>query len=47
MLKINPKVEGVIISSRRAEDENKKDIVLAVSSLFGIPNYKIQVFTMN
>lgn len=49
MLKrINPKVEGVIIVAEGAEDEKvKKDIVLAVSSLFGIPNYKIQVFTMN
>ncbi|NLP29109.1 MAG: stage III sporulation protein AG [Clostridia bacterium] len=46
--KINPKVEGVIIVAEGAEDEKiKKDIVLAVSSLFGIPNYKIQVFTMN
>lgn len=49
MLKrINPKVEGVIIVAEGADDEKiKKDIVLAVSSLFGIPNYKIQVFTMN
>lgn len=46
--KINPKVEGIIIVAEGAEDEKiKKDIVLAVSSLFGIPNYKIQVFTMN
>lgn len=46
--KINPKVEGVIIVAEGADDEKiKKDIVLAVSSLFGIPNYKIQVFTMN
>lgn len=46
--KINPKVEGVIIVAEGAEDEKiKKDIVSAVSSLFGIPNYKIKVFTSN
>lgn len=46
--RINPKVEGVIIVAQGADDEKiKKDIVAAVSSLFGIPNYKIKVFTMN
>ncbi|NLZ47365.1 MAG: stage III sporulation protein AG [Clostridiales bacterium] len=46
--KISPKVEGVIIVAEGAEDEQiRKDVILAVSSLFGIPNYKIQVFAMN
>ncbi|WP_139904274.1 stage III sporulation protein AG [Clostridium thermarum] len=46
--KINPKVEGVIIVAEGAENEKiKKDIIAAISSFFGIPNYKIQVFAMN
>jgi stage III sporulation protein AG len=46
--KINPKVEGVIIVAEGADDEKiRKNVIAAISSLFGIPNYKIQVFTSN
>lgn len=45
--RITPRVAGVVIVAQGAENRDiKSSIVAAVSSLFAIPNYKIQVLPM-
>ena len=44
---LNPKIEGAIVIAQGAKNINiKSDIVNAVSSVTGLPEYKVQVFEM-
>ncbi|MDT8716583.1 stage III sporulation protein AG [Clostridium sp. 19966] len=46
--KMTPAISGIVIVAQGADDADvKDDITSAVSSLFGIPNYEVSVFSMN
>lgn len=46
--RLTPAISGIVIVAQGADNDDVKDnITSAVSSLFGIPNYQVCVFSMN